>query len=100
MQHFSYLKDGETDATKRVLHATSKPGNISALDVSGLSEEDQTKACRLYDEWNETHVKAYNKLASAHKKEHLKSWEDFAKENGLTDVPMVKSFKPQGLTAV
>lgn len=100
MEKFSYLKEGEESPSTRTLHAVSKPGNVSALDLSGLSEEDANKAARLYDQWQLEHVKPYSALERQFKKDNLKPWETFAAENGLADPPIVKSFKPQGLTKI
>ena len=99
MEKYSYLKDGEAAATQRTLAHVGKPSNlVSALDLTGLSQEDAVKAERLYAQYQDEVVKPFNKEAAAFKKANLKTWEDFAKEQGLDSAPMVKSFKATGLT--
>ena len=101
MEKFSYLKEGETVATDRVLTAVQKPnGLVSALDLTALSEEDRVKAERLYAQWKDEVLKPFNKQATAFKKANLQEWEAFAKENGLEVPPQVKHFKASGLTQV
>lgn len=101
MQQFTYLKDGEEVATKRVLHAVKPPANlVTGLDLSGMSEEEANKAARLYDQWLVEHQKPYQKLENEFRANNLKSFETFCRENGIEKPPMVKSFKATGLTPV
>ncbi len=96
MKKYTYTKDDGT-SSDRVLHGISTPANLSALDVSSLSEDDATKACRIYDQWIEEHLKPFEKKAATFKKENLKSLESMFEENGISKDIMVKSFKPRGL---
>jgi phosphopantothenoylcysteine synthetase/decarboxylase len=98
MERYEYIKAGDELASQRVLHAVTKPANISALDVSMLSEEEQNKAVRLYDEWVEKIKKPYDVEERVFRTAHLVSFEAYAKANGMPTPPMIKSFKPQGLT--
>lgn len=96
MEKFIYTKD-DGSVSERVLHGLTNPGHHTALDVTGLSEEEQTKAARLYDQWKEEHLKPFDKKAAQFKKENLKTLETFFEENGIPKTVMVKSFKPAGL---
>ena len=98
MERYEYIKAGDELATQRVLHAVGKPANISALDITMLTEEDQNKAVRLYDEWVDKVKKPYDKQERTFRSANLVGFEAYAKANGMDSPPMIKSFKPQGLT--
>lgn len=98
MQKYTYLKDGETVASERLLHSVAKPSHlVSALDLSGLSEEEATKAARLYDQWLLEVKKPYDVLEREFRANNLTSFETFCRENGVEQPPMIKSFKASGL---
>lgn len=98
MQKFTYLKEGEDAPTARVLHSISKPvATVSALDLTGLTDEEANKAARLYDQWLLEVKKPYDVLEREFKANNLKSFEAFCREGGIESPPMVKSFKTAGL---
>ncbi len=97
MKTYDYVKDNG-DKSTRVLHDLKIPTTVMALDISELDEEMQTKAVRLYEQWNEEHNKPYNKKQTQFKKENLKPLSEFFEENGIPSTVMLKSFKIHGLT--
>lgn len=99
MKKFSYTKDDGT-TSDRVLHVIAKPSHTMALDLTQLSQEDANTAQRLYEQWDAEVNKPYKKLEAAFKKEHLKSYDDFLKDNDFQYPVIPKSFKPAGLVEV
>ena len=74
------------EKTERTIVPTEVPGNIKAIDVTELNDDEQTEMCELYEE--------YSKYFNAHVKRafSFENWTSHTYQKHIS--PKWRTFKP------